>query len=652
MAIRTKTTSWAFETYRSTQTDAIVYTFGTQTVYVPETTSRTFRSAIVQVSAQDVITATGGTISEWRIGVSVGGAGYTTVSELDAITHSGENLAVVLSADFTAQFTSNFGAGASQTVAVQVYFDQSTGTTLGMTNLTAELHLTYDYDDTVATFAKTVRIPLDTTLGALTTSLAEIGTNQIPILTGASGILKETNIVIRDYYFIVNGNKNTNGNTVTDTALELQVDTDTAYTFALSESALGSDIYYKYIYSRKSAVPTTTSTHAFKARSTALAGFNHPSIILVVTYEYAANSAAATNHVMVPFFVGTQGATAVADQQVIRIPIDIQEPDTIALVQSGIQLFWSESAAATTAMIVSVGGGSTRTYTDATASGSQCGSQAITHRFDSGALGGVGATLARGQSYVDVKIYTGAQRAHFGVSGVLYLNYTSGVASGTNGIAKHNHTILKNIGDTDSLLTTNYREFSSTAMATIADTEYWLQCAGITSILNLNGVTGTPWVMFSMETLATEGTLAVADGWEFLQTWTPAVSAEVGFYPFNFCRADLFKKHPSDPVSYKYDIETARKWRTNSPRVNSSIISAVTYHAITYTATGSVSGYAGTGAVTVKVHDDISGVHLYTFTASVGGSYTATIYDNTRDHFSQVFEDATHVGRSGKWKAT
>jgi hypothetical protein len=67
--------------------------------------------------------------------------------------------------------------------------------------------------------------------------------------------------------------------------------------------------------------------------------------------------------------------------------------------------------------------------------------------------------------------------------------------------------------------------------------------------------------------------------------------------------------------------------------------------------TGSVTGFAGSGDVTVRVHDDASGEYLYSFTASVGGSYTATIYDSLRDHFSEVFEDTAHVGRSGKWKA-
>jgi hypothetical protein len=86
-------------------------------------------------------------------------------------------------------------------------------------------------------------------------------------------------------------------------------------------------------------------------------------------------------------------------------------------------------------------------------------------------------------------------------------------------------------------------------------------------------------------------------------------------------------------------------------RCNGAAHFLTTIHAITFTATGQVSGYAGTGAVTVKVLEDATNEHLYTVTASAGGEYTATMYDSTRDHYAHVFEDATHVGRSAKWKA-
>jgi uncharacterized protein YggE len=76
------------------------------------------------------------------------------------------------------------------------------------------------------------------------------------------------------------------------------------------------------------------------------------------------------------------------------------------------------------------------------------------------------------------------------------------------------------------------------------------------------------------------------------------------------------------------------------------------YHGITFTKTGNVTGYAGDGSVTVKVHDTATGEHLYTTTAAAGGAYSVTVYDSTRDHFSHVYEDATHHGDSENWKAT
>jgi hypothetical protein len=75
------------------------------------------------------------------------------------------------------------------------------------------------------------------------------------------------------------------------------------------------------------------------------------------------------------------------------------------------------------------------------------------------------------------------------------------------------------------------------------------------------------------------------------------------------------------------------------------------YHSIVYPVLGSIAGFAGDGSLTAKIHETDSGEHLYTVTA-VAGDYAVDVYDNTRDHFTHVREDATHVGRSENWKAT
>lgn len=653
MASSTRTLVYAFPTENADVADAAVRTLATQTITVPETVGRVFRSARISVYCQDFCTATGATVGEMRVGCSVGGAAYTTVTETDDLTHSGENMGIVFEADFTAQFTANFGAGTTQTVQVQIYVDQTSGTTLGTRNACALLELTYDFDVTNTTFANTLIIPIDSNTGALGVTLAELGTNQGPYLTGASGIIKETNPVVTDWFIVFDGCENGNG-TTTDLTVGTALDSEAQVNFGISERTFGSDRYTRYIIQRKAVVPTTTSLHAIRAVC-GTASHHHLAARLFVTYTYDANSAAATHSLWIPFNVPFNGATTEADAQVYRIPVDIQEPGTIALVQSGVHLHWSLVGAMTTTNYFSlkVGAGSARTYTSSLASGSQCGTLALTQRIDSGGAAGAALTLARGLNYIDVKLWAGAQRAAAGWCGMLYLNYTStGVASGTNGRWKHNHTIVKSIANTDWLVTDYFRKIAATALALIADDAYWLQCAGLRVNVAVNGTTVIPSQRYAAEVLSGEGRAGVADGWAEIGVQTLAPVAENGHYPSFQCSLDTWKQHPADPRLYRLDVERSRQFGVAAPRQSSDMAGIVTYHGITYAYTDTVSGYAGTGAVTVKIHDATSGEHLYTVTASAGGSYTVNVYDNTRPHFSEVREDGTHVGRSDDWTAT
>ena len=656
MATRTKTTWWGFPTDTASVNNSTLRTFATQTVYVDSTT-RTFRSAIVEVYVQDRCTVTGATIGESRIGVNVGGAGATTVTELDDLTHSGENNSFFGWADFTQQFIDHFGSNTSNTVVITCYIDMSTGTTLTTMNACAVLKLTYDFDDAASICVKTITIPIESNTAGFANVLTEVGTNQIPILTGASGLIKEVSApTIRDWFIICDGNENKYGDTTNFTP-GFSLDSDAATSMGIITRVFGSERFNRYVFSKKSAVPTTTATHAFKVISDAASGssMHHMSFLLVVTYEFTrANASATTNSIQIPFTVPDQGGTSAGDQQVVRIPFDIEEPGNVTLLQSGVQVWWDLPGAMNTSgyFSVQVGARTARTYTSNVYTASLCGSLVLMQRIDSRAAGsGTAVTLQRGQCYVDVNILTAAQSTVAGISGILYLTYSTDSVPST-GIDSCNHTIYKNIQNWDFLINTEYNEIAATAMTLIGDANYWIQAAGLWVAQYWNGITGTPWAMLYAEILSTEGVLGVADGWREMGSLYPSVLSESATYPWGINRMDLFKRHPTDPKLYQMDITTSRKWRMISPRGCSSIQSMVTYHAITFTITGVVTGYAGTGAVTVSVHDATSGEFLYTLTASAGGSYTATIYDNTRNHFSEVYENATHVGRSANWTAS
>jgi len=644
MAMNTKTTVWAIASNDTAEVaSAVQRTFAATTIYVPETTSRTFRSAIVELCWADASTVAA-SITAISGGLTVN-ATRTTDATVGTFTNSGEATCAIVQLNFTANVQAQFGAGASQSMQFDL-----TITGIATRNVSATLRLTYDYDDDTATLIKTVMIPLDSDIDALPTTLGSIGTNQIPILTGASGICKENTPVIRDYFFVLTGNENLNADT-TDVTLAVALDSDGETAFGVTERAFGSDRLFRIVWSKKGAVPDTTATHDFKAYC-GTASHHHMSILLVVTYEFTrVGTTAALNSVQIPFYMPHQGATTVGDAQVIRIPIDIQEPDTIALVQSGIEMYWSLAGAMTTAnyLTFKVGAQAERSYTSNVASGSLCGALVAGQRFDSGSAGGTGMTIGRGQRYVDVYVYTAAQRSVFGITGILYLNYTSGAVAAT--VDRHNKTTSTHIIKTSFTPQTHHTEVATTPFATLAATAYWLQAAALWSWWHFTGTTGTQWIKWWMESLTGDGVLALGDGWQDIaEIQGPSIS-ETGTYAAGKCSLALFKRHPGDPQVGRATITTSRKYRYISPRGTCSMYSLVTWHGLTFTVTGAVTGFAGSGDVTVRVHDDASGEYLYAFTASVGGSYTATIYDSVRDHFAEVFEDTSHVGRSGKWKA-
>ena len=121
------------------------------------------------VTFDDIITATGGSLTTKTVALRLGAAAYTTVANANTLTNSGENASFFIAQNFTSHFAANW-TGASMTCDFQLQINQSTGTTLGMVNVCVTLEITYEYDDASATQLKTVRIPLNMPTGAMATA--------------------------------------------------------------------------------------------------------------------------------------------------------------------------------------------------------------------------------------------------------------------------------------------------------------------------------------------------------------------------------------------------------------------------------------------------------------------------------------------------
>lgn len=643
MATREKTIIYSFPMTTTLVADASVTNLSQITVYVPEA-SPTFTSVFVEVGFQDVITATGGTITEHRVGLRLGAASYNTITELDNITQSGENIAGVLGPfDFTSHFNTNW-TGTSMTADCQVYFDQDTGTTQGMANVTAVLYVTYTYDDdtvTNATQIKSVYIPFESRTTTLPTSATNFGTGQIPQLTGVGGMLPEASPVIRDYFFLIEGNEN-NNNVTTDWTMSANIDGGATTAFMTQECALASDRFCRWIY--KPSVPDTSTTHNLQLwASTARA--NSVTVTLVVTYEFDASATTRLlNSVWLPMEIASpMGRTTTTDQSRFFRTFTIQDPGTITMRQSGYRINWN-CAGTVTNIATRAGSQPFRTY--AHVANVVCGMFSLQHRIDSGSAGGAGLTVARGSNEIVIDAYcTNPSIEPTNINGYIILNYESDVGSG--GIGQNTHTIRKDMYDWNAQLL-DYVTVANFSIA-IPEANYWLVGSGFCLIM---------WPSTSTLAVTLDAQCKTGEGKEsgYVDIYADGLTADSErACSMIWARGrDIFRRYPTDPSWDRIDIETARDYRKFTTATTSlGMVVLVSYHSFTYSVSGTISDNNASLPTTVKLIHELTGeIRGETELAAGVTAFNFTVNDNTDNYYVDAYQDNTLTGRSGTGTAT
>lgn len=622
MATRLKTVKYAFPALASLVNNTLT-TLTQITVYLPETGTKTFRSVVATLTCDDIVTATGGTVTTKTMNLRLGAAGYTSVANANTLTNSGENLSLYLAQDFTAHFTTNW-TGTSMTCDFQVQINQTTGTTLNMVNVCVTLDITYEYDDTSTTQVKTVMIPLDMVAGAMDTAATTRDT--IPAL---DTYLKEASKVYRNIHVVVQGNEARNAAT-TDHTMTLRVGAANVTT-GNYEGALASDRFFRYVWELTSAWPSTAATQNWQPTAT-VARCNHAQAWLVVTYEYnESTSTAITNFVMLPMAIDSpMGGTTSADFQRATRELFIQEPGTVGDVKIAFYPFWTQ-AAAIGGLNMRIGTGSFVAYTD-TAS-VLCGANAAMIRNDSA------FTLARGRNELNCDVYR-TDTADFGwnVSGFWIINYSSDKSA--QGSGAHNRTVEWGITQNGTAAAATNQAIAAMS-PTIPEANYFISGLG-TRLAHLSGTVPAGFIV-QVERLSAEGGVQ----WEVVYQDQVSSDAELGTY-FAFAQMRLlFLRWPGDPATERMDIETARRWRIFSFAVAgwNSLTMLLTYHTITYTDTTAVTGSNG-GTVDLRLCRAGSGERVAVTSRVGNGSVNWTWFDNTEPMFVEAYEGASYLGRS------
>jgi hypothetical protein len=633
MATRQKTIEFAFPTLAAIVDDTLT-TFTQITLYIPES-SPVFRSVFLRFTADDTITATGGTVTTKTVQLQLAAVGYHAVANANALTHNAKNQSVHIVQDFTSVFTDHW-TGTSMTCNLQVQLKQSTGTTLGWVNGSATLEITYDYDDTSTTHIKTVYIPLNAPVGALATSKpATIDT--IPAL---DTFCPEDTKTYRNIFIVVQGMEYTTYNT-TDFTITAQIDALTAVTTGSYEAGLYADRNFRYVWNITALGMTTNATHSWYIWASA-ARAHHLQAYLVVTYEFViASTTSVLNSLLLPMkFHTPMGGTTNADYQRASIDLWIEEPATVA-VQNSALLFFYNSYAAIGTVSARIGTGAFTDYANPSTV-TEAGEEGFMLRCESV------LSLARGRNVLQADIYRAASVNLGYVSALWIINYTSGKHG--DGVGAHNHTVRWGLASWSTTAPIGEIIVAATAPA-IPETNYFISNIG--AQFNFDGPTtvafGGSGSSVQVERLAADGGV----GWDSIVE----VPGHQRPYPGNHIilgdSKNIFKRFPTDAGSKRIDLETARRWRLDLACGWLAFFSCqllYTYHSIAFAVAGTV---AGSGGGTVNLYLHRSGANTYdkgellaSTTRSGNGAYSFVWYDNVENVFVEAYEDSTHMGRT------
>lgn len=647
-ANRTKTIEYALpmlSTAASYQTEGSTHLdSGDMTVYIPETTSRAFKSVALEVVVHDNHASVGADLSAFSVrGSCDSGSNWTTKTRASGYADSGENMHHIFIVDMTAEFTARFGSGSSGTFRWGMYLDYS-ATLPTWANGSAKLIITYDYDDTAhATRVKTVRIPIESFNGRLSNSAQEVkqsstAANQLPALKHASTpFLPEDTVTIRQAFCeLWTGNL---PSATTDASLILKVDSGgSETTFGLVENANSTPINLRVLYDVTSE--DWTSAHALYARHDVASQsyFVHLGGWLTVTYEYNhTNSTTILNSLLMGLGEDTLNVRTTGDDSYTSVDRFIEEPATITLVQSGVWVT-AQTGTSSTTLSFKVGSQTATGYTP-TAATTCAAMLSFVHRIDSNGHRGAGITLARGLNTFTAQWYATHNDYVGNVSVMMILNYTSGKHASGDGVHAHSVSFLAR--DTTTAATTANTTFTEAITPTIIESNYWLMSC--MPVLYATGITGST----EYYVLQAEKESAAGYGWADIFVSQTIGGNERLSTISNAVARFAFKRHPNDVDSSRMNIETSRTWRWYGTSAIIGMNMWITYHSITFTVSGTVSDYAGSGgSLTVKLYRTDNGDYVGSATTSAGGSYSFTWYDNTINLFGECREDATHVGRS------
>jgi len=653
MAISIKTVEFIANTVITTLVSATLRTLnGATSIYIPEAdngTGFTWVSCTLEVTvAED--SGTVRSVTNATVGIQLGATAADSVTLGVPVPTSGEGEVWHLVRDVTSYFQTNWITGTtSQTWSVNV-----TLTGPQTANHTAKLILTYKYEDTKPTQIKTIRVPIESTVGLLTTSPQSIGgTTAIPANLLRT-YLPETGTTVRNAWLELWGNESTTTNGAFTMQARIGGASGTWLNMWRSPATGPSSARWAYSQYDITTYTTLSATTALQLEAQVLTTTNRMNNIgglIGITYEFnVTGSTTIYNSLKIGGIeqTGWMSGTIAADGDTWSRNIYIEEPDTITTKESAVLLNCNDSTTFT--MSINVTGQTTQTNTF-TAGSRMCGIFSAVHRVDPGGRAGNGLTLSRGSNTYTLLLRSGTANAGWGVNAMLILNYTSGKHS--DGVGRHAHSVHQLVfGNTVTGLATSQTLSGATVTPIIPESQYYL--IGMILQSQFTNAAST-YFSFAIQHEINPGE-SVGDGWDNLYASMSRGSNE-NVNGVIYCAArNNYLRWPGDPDSNRLNFLNGRRFRIDMlPGSYNNLAYWYTYNSIPFTVSGTCSGYSGDGSgIPVEIYRIKNGLdeHVLTLTTTTGGIFSGTWVDNTDTLYAAARQDDTHVGRSQNGNAT
>lgn len=589
-----------------------------KTVYIPETTSRTFKAAFIQARTHMCFTQYPAACLFVQVG-----SGTRTATAIYSSTSSGYQLFMDHCGDFTSTFTSDFGTGTSQTVKVMfstLCNQAATRYSLGA-NASGEIIITYEAEEQ-QTRIKTVCIPIESKVTNTSTSLEEIGTNQWPDL---STFCPESSKTFRDVFLTFRHGYTSVASAYLSYAIDSESATDTG---TLTAASYGT-VPVQYTWVRNDI--STSAAHAIKVKHTGTNAYGkNVGGLLYITYEYDhTNSTSILNSITMSAAQNRNTSYDTTGKLEARHRFMVNEPATVTLQQSAV--IWSLFQAAAQYQLAA-GSQAYRTYLG---EGSYA-SAVLVQRIDSNGAQGAGHSLSRGANTFVSSIYQSSSNyLTLNASCLLVLNYTSGKDSG--GAQKHNKTVwwpLTTVTDE----TTVYSTFSSVSLP--LGSFYYINSSS--AMFNQKAYSGgfLRGLRGAGEGNAIDGPMTLFAGQDDASSYHYDWMVWVDINHF-------FKHWPVDPAWGLLDITVSRSYQLRCSTGRYFVSVLVTFHSITETVSGTVSGYTGDGSgLTVDIFRVDGDEYVGSATTTTGGAYTFTWYSDNDPLYAVCRQSDTLCGRS------